>query len=83
MATVLGFGVAVICCINSFRWLGGLSLAIGVVFALSTLSFLWTTRRGKFVVWDELLDGLALRDDQILLDVGAAAAPFSCLPRSA
>ena len=34
------------------------------------LSFLWTTRRGKFVVWDALLASLALRGDERLLDVG-------------
>ena len=46
---------------RSWPWLAGLSLASAVVFALSTISFVWTTRRGKFIVWDELLDALALR----------------------
>ena len=55
---------------RSWPWLAGLSLASAVVFALSTISFVWTTRRGKFIVWDELLDTLALRGDERLLDVG-------------
>lgn len=55
---------------RSWPWLAGLSLASAVVFALSTISFVWTTRRGKFIVWDELLDALALRGDERLLDVG-------------
>ena len=70
MAAALGLALAIVCGANSFRWLGGLSLAVGIVFAFSTLSFLWTTRRGKFVVWDELLDRLALRGNERLLDVG-------------
>jgi SAM-dependent methyltransferase len=33
-------------------------------------SFLYTTRRGKFQVWQEVLDGLHLRDDDRVLDMG-------------
>ena len=32
--------------------------------------YLHTTRRGKFLVWGELLDGLGLRGDERLLDLG-------------
>lgn len=38
--------------------------------ALSAASYLWTTRRGKFAVWAELLDALAPRGNERLLDVG-------------
>jgi len=69
-ASALGCGIAIVLFVNSFRWLAGLSLAASVVFALSTMSFLWTTRRGKFIIWDELLASLALRGDERLLDVG-------------
>lgn len=52
----------------------GLSLpglaATALIFALATSSYLYTTRRGKFIVWAGLLDGLALRGDERLLDVG-------------
>lgn len=58
-AAALGLGAAIILLVNSFPTLASLSLAASVVFALSTLSFLWTTRRGKFMVWDELLASLA------------------------
>ena len=54
----------------SMPWLSFLALAAAIVFAFSTASFLWTTRRGKFLVWSELLDGLGLRGDETLLDVG-------------
>ncbi len=70
VAAVVAGGVAVILFASSWPWLAGFSLAIVVVFALSTISFVWTTRRGKFIVWDELLDALALRGDERLLDVG-------------
>jgi len=33
-------------------------------------SFLYTTRRGKFLVWGEVLDGLRLRGDERALDMG-------------
>ena len=33
-------------------------------------SFFYTTRRGKFLVWDEILDGLHLRGDEQVLDMG-------------
>jgi len=54
----------------SFPWLAGLSFAVAAVFAVSTASFIWTTRRGKFIVWGELLDALALKGDEHVLDVG-------------
>ncbi len=70
IAAVVAGCVAVILFASSWPWLAGFSLAIAVVFAFSTISFVWTTRRGKFIVWDELLNTLALRGDERLLDVG-------------
>ena len=69
-AALAGFAAAAIFAAVSLCWLAGASLVVGAIFALSTLSFLWTTRRGKFVVWNELLDGLALGGNERLLDVG-------------
>ncbi len=51
-------------------WLAGAALLIALACALSLASFLYTTRRGKFSVWAELLDGLSLKGDETLLDVG-------------
>lgn len=45
----------------------GLSAAF-LVFCAGT--FIFTTRTGKFVVWDELLAGLSLKGDERVLDVG-------------
>ena len=42
----------------------------GAFFLLNALSFLYTTRRGKLQVWDEILDGLRLRGDERVLDLG-------------
>jgi SAM-dependent methyltransferase len=42
----------------------------GAFFLLNALCFLHTTRRGKLRVWDEILDGLQLRGDERVLDMG-------------
>ncbi len=74
----IGFALAVCCCLAlagalfvlSMPFVSALALAAAILFAFSTPSFVWTTRRGKFVVWTELLDGLGLKGDERLLDVG-------------
>lgn len=41
-----------------------------VFFLANTSSFLYTTRRGKFLEWDRILDHLHLRGDEWVLDMG-------------
>ena len=41
-----------------------------VLFLGNAFSFYYTTRRGKFVVWESILDGLRLRGDERVLDMG-------------
>ena len=41
-----------------------------VFFLANTSSFLYTTRRGKFLEWDRILDRLRLRGDEAVLDMG-------------
>lgn len=41
-----------------------------VFFLANTSSFLYTTRRGKFLEWDRILDHLHLRGDEAVLDMG-------------
>jgi arsenite methyltransferase len=36
----------------------------------NTLSFFYTTRRGKFIEWERILDKLTLRGDERVLDIG-------------
>src|SRR4029450_8805991 len=42
----------------------------GAFFLGNAISFLYTTRRGKFQVWEEVIDGLRLRGDERVLDMG-------------
>lgn len=51
-----------------WSWLGPL---LGALFLLGNAAlYLHTTLRGKFAVWSGLLDGLGLRGDERVLDVG-------------
>jgi arsenite methyltransferase len=42
----------------------------GAFFLANAISFLYTTRRGKFRVWDGILDQLHLAGDERVLDMG-------------
>ncbi len=44
--------------------------AYGVFFLANAFSFLYATRRGKFQVWDDVLNELHLRGDERVLDMG-------------
>jgi len=41
-----------------------------VLFLVNTTSFFYTTRRGKFLEWDRILDRTHMRGDEIVLDMG-------------
>ncbi|MGI9070880.1 MAG: class I SAM-dependent methyltransferase [Bryobacteraceae bacterium] len=41
-----------------------------VFFLANTSSFFYTTRRGKFLEWNRILDGLRLQGDEEVLDMG-------------
>jgi SAM-dependent methyltransferase len=41
-----------------------------IFFLANTASFLYTTRRGKFIEWDRILGGLHLRGNERVLDMG-------------
>src|SRR5262245_30003097 len=69
---VLGLAAAVAALV-SWREHGRLArpMALYAAFFLANgASFLYTTRRGKFRVWQELLDELRLRGDERVLDMG-------------
>jgi SAM-dependent methyltransferase len=71
--TVVGGGAAIGSLVSILRGSGrpAAILAVYAVFFLgNALSFLYTTRRGKFRVWEEILDGLQLRRDERVLDMG-------------
>jgi arsenite methyltransferase len=48
-----------------------LAASISLVVLLGAASFTYTTRRGKFVIWAEILEGLQLRGDERVLDMGS------------
>ena len=59
----------------TFWWTGMTRPALRMAFCLvvflgNTGSFLYTTRRGKFLEWDRILDRLHLRGDEEVLDMG-------------
>jgi arsenite methyltransferase len=70
LAALLGLVAALVCWALAWRWLAAISLVIALLFVFSAASFLFTTRRGKFSVWLELLEGLQMHGDERLLDVG-------------
>ena len=68
-----GVAYIVIALVNVVRGSGGWALfclVVAIGFFLSTASYVYTTRRGKFAVWAELLTALPLRGDERLLDLG-------------
>ena len=70
-ATALAFlAAAALLSTWGLRWLAAAALLLAAAWAAATASFLWTTRRGKFALWTELLDELRLKGDETLLDVG-------------
>jgi len=50
-------------------WAPAASISLFVLFGAA--SFTYTTRRGKFAVWAEILEGLQLRGDERVLDMGS------------
>lgn len=71
--TVLGGGGAIGSLVALLRG-GRRPAAIMALYALfflgNALSFFYTTRRGKFRVWEEILDGLQLSGNERVLDMG-------------
>src|SRR5947208_480061 len=49
----------------------------GAFFLGNALCFLYTTRRGKVQVWDEVLDDLRLHGDERVLDMGCGRGASS------
>jgi SAM-dependent methyltransferase len=67
----LASGVAVAICVRDGEPRVGAQMSAYFLFFFgNTLSFLYTTRRGKFVEWERILDGLQLRGDERVLDMG-------------
>lgn len=54
---------------GSWIW-AGISLVLGAYMLLAAGCYLYTTRRGKFVVWASVLERMGLRGRELLLDMG-------------
>ena len=52
------------------RGIAGLAAIADMVGTVSAASYLYSTSRGKFAVWTEVLDELRLRGNENVLDVG-------------
>jgi arsenite methyltransferase len=52
------------------RHLATMLAGYGAFFLANAISFFYTTRRGKFQVWDQIIDDLRLRGDERVLDMG-------------
>src|SRR4051794_5264342 len=65
----IGLGVALVVTGRVVAPLHGLACAGWLLTALGLLTY-WSSRRGKLGVRDRVLDGLALRGDERVLDVG-------------
>jgi ubiquinone/menaquinone biosynthesis C-methylase UbiE len=52
------------------RHLATMLAGYGMFFLANAFSFFYTTRRGKFQVWREIIDDLHLRGDERVLDMG-------------
>lgn len=69
-AAVVLLGLTVVIAVSTAGWWWLIPLAYGLFFGLSCASFLYTTRRGKFVVWAGLLAELGLTGRERVVDLG-------------
>jgi ubiquinone/menaquinone biosynthesis C-methylase UbiE len=71
---LIGLAILVIGLLSLLLWqsriIGIINTLIGLYFLLTGASYIYTTRRGKFQVWAELLSRLNLRGDEQILDLG-------------
>lgn len=75
LATFAALGAAsvVAAIVSWWRQNGHLAAMLGFYgsfFLANAVSFWYTTRRGKFLVWEEVLDGLRLGGNERVLDMG-------------
>jgi len=72
------FAVAIAVSIVNFAINPKIWMLVPLLFLLGcAATYLHTTRRGKFLVWAELLDRIGLRGDERILDRDAGGAPCS------
>lgn len=70
VATAVSLGLTGVVAVSTAGWWWLIPLAYGVFFGLGCASYLYTTRRGKFVVWAGLLSQLRLTGRERVVDLG-------------
>ena len=69
LAVACGLGAAMALLNGPIRAAAPLTI-YSIFFLANTSSFYYTTRQGKFIEWDRILDDLQLRGDEAVLDMG-------------
>ena len=69
LAVLSGVGAAIVWWRTPGRAAAPITLYF-VFFLVNAASFFYTTRRGKFIEWDRILDRSHLRGDEMVLDMG-------------
>lgn len=69
LTVLTGIGVAIAWWLKSVQG-AKIFTAYSVLFLVNTASFFYTTRRGKFIEWERILDRVCLRGDEAVLDMG-------------
>jgi SAM-dependent methyltransferase len=67
---VVGIALRILAPSPSLHRLGSMAIWMGISFALTSLLMIFSSRAGKLRARDRLLDRLALRGDETVLDVG-------------
>jgi SAM-dependent methyltransferase len=70
VAAVVLVGLTVVVAVSTAGWWWLMPLAYGLFFGLSCACYVYTTRRGKFVVWAGLLAELQLTGRERVVDLG-------------
>ena len=70
VATVALIGLTVVLAVTVGGWWWLIPLVYALFFGLSCASYVYTTRRGKFVVWSGLLADLRLTGGERVVDIG-------------
>lgn len=70
VAAAVSLGLTGLIAVRTTGWWWVIPLVYGVFFGLSCASYLYTTRRGKFVVWAGLLSQLRLTGGERVVDLG-------------
>jgi ubiquinone/menaquinone biosynthesis C-methylase UbiE len=69
-AGIILLAAAVVTALVGWAWAAAACTLGGLGLLVSAAGYLYTTRRGKFAVWADVLRGLHLRGDEQLLDMG-------------